>query len=141
MTVRRSLSQQSDHRLLLETKHKADADGYYELEVSAAHGAERMLYVELDVEHPDYPSKKGFGYSYAMIRKNEKLGERPFFERTELRIGEAVTGTVLDSQGRPVADMKVGGFSAPTFRSFVIRPRSCLSRPSTNMVSRSENSR
>ena len=54
--------------------------------------AEGSLYIELDVEHPDYATRARFGYSLAMIRKNEKLGERPFFENIELRPGKAILG-------------------------------------------------
>jgi beta-lactamase regulating signal transducer with metallopeptidase domain len=111
VTVRRSINRSDEHRLLLGTTHTTDADGFYELEIPAEQIDERSLYVELDVEHPEYPSKRGFGYSYAMIRKNEKLGERPFYELTELHPGAAVTGRLLDPNGKPLADVKVSGFS------------------------------
>ena len=43
----------------------------------------KNLYIEITVEHPNYVRYYG-GYSFDMIRKNEKLGERPFFENIHL---------------------------------------------------------
>lgn len=118
VAVRRSILIASEDRLLTETRHTTDATGHYDLEVSAEHAAEPALYIELDVEHPDYASKKGFGYAFSMIRKNEKLGERPFFEKTELFRGEAVTGTLVDPQGQPLAGERVTGFSMASNNDF-----------------------
>src|SRR5262249_37602025 len=42
----------------------------------------------------------------------------PFFERTELHRGEAVSGTVVDPQGRPLANVKVQGFSMASRNDF-----------------------
>lgn len=111
VTVRRSIYRPDERRLLLATTHMTDAEGYYELEIPAEQVDEKFLYVELDVEHPEHPSKRGFGYSYAMIRKNEKLGERPFYELTELQPGAAITGRLLDPNVKPLANVKVTGFS------------------------------
>ena len=111
VTVRRSIHPSIENRLLLRTTHTTDAEGYYELEIPAEQIDEKFLYVELDVEHPEYPAKRGFGYSYAMIRKNERLGERPFYELTELQPGAAITGRLLDPNVKPLANVKVTGFS------------------------------
>ncbi|HVJ69210.1 MAG TPA: M56 family metallopeptidase, partial [Caulifigura sp.] len=92
VTVRRSLSSQ-DYKVVEESKHTTDADGRYSFVIPPEQVAERLLYIELDVEHDDYAAKKGFGYSLAMIVKNETLGERPFFEKTSLRPSEPATGT------------------------------------------------
>ena len=55
--------------------------------------AERLLYITLRVEARDHVGYFG-GYSYAMILKNEKLGERPFYENLELAPGKAIEGLV-----------------------------------------------
>src|SRR5262249_10282836 len=66
---------------------------------------------ELDVEHPEYASRTGFGYALSMIRKNEKLGGRPFFENVELRPGKAITGVIEAPDGKPAAGVKVLAYS------------------------------
>ena len=58
------------------------------------------LYIELDVEHPDYATRDGFGYALSMIRKNEKLNERPFFETDRDAPGPADHRAARDARGR-----------------------------------------
>jgi beta-lactamase regulating signal transducer with metallopeptidase domain len=118
VVVRRSVLTSEQNRVLAETKHVTDGDGKYEFEIPKEQVAEGYLYIELDVEHRDYAARKGFGYALSMIRKNEKLGERPFFERTELCAGEAVTGTIVDPNGRPLPNVKVTGFSMASRNDF-----------------------
>ena len=77
-----------------------------------------LMYIELDVSHPDYATRKGFGYALSMIRKNEKLGMRPFFEQVRLYPAEPITGTVVAPDGKPVAEMQVLGYSMPEPRDF-----------------------
>src|SRR5262249_1338005 len=64
------------------------------------------LYIELDVEHPEYAPQKHFGYGFQMILKNEKLGDRPFFESVELWPGKSIRGRVQDPEGNPVPAVK-----------------------------------
>ena len=71
----------------------------------------RYLYIELDVEHPDYATRAGFGYALSMTRKNEKLGERPFFETIELRPAKPITGRVETPDGEPAAGCRVLAYS------------------------------
>jgi hypothetical protein len=83
--------------------------------------AERYLYIELDVEHPDYADQKNFGYALSMIVKNEKLGERPFFDRVELLPSDPIRGTILSPDGAPLAGIKLLGYSkanASDFRDY-----------------------
>ena len=72
------------------------------------------LYIELDVEHPEYATRAGFGYALSMIRKNEGLGERPFFETIELRPAKPITGRVETPEGSPAAGVELLAYSAPT---------------------------
>src|SRR5262249_32082230 len=94
-----------------ETKHKTDADGKYSFTIPPEQSSKRYLYVELDVEHPDYAPQKRFGYALSMIRKNEKLGGRPFFENVSLRPGKAITGRILTPEGKPAVGVKVLAYS------------------------------
>jgi RNA polymerase sigma factor (sigma-70 family) len=117
VTVRRSVlgdpEEAERNHILEETKHTTDADGRYSFTIPPEQTAKGYLYIELDAEHPDYAAQKGFGYALSMIRKNEKLGGRPFFERVELRRGSPVTGTVQTPEGRPAAGVKVMAYSSP----------------------------
>src|SRR5262249_17836121 len=46
-----------------------------------------------------------------MIRKNEKLGGRPFFEHIQLRPGKPIFGRLLSPEGKPAAGVKVMAYS------------------------------
>ncbi|WP_010584277.1 M56 family metallopeptidase [Schlesneria paludicola] len=111
IVFRRSVLTSQENRIIEETKHTTDKEGKYEVEIPADQVAIGSLYIELDVEHDDYTSKVGHGYALGMIRKNEKLGERPFFETTEIYPAGTVTGTIVAPDGTPLPGVKVQGFS------------------------------
>ncbi|HVA49696.1 MAG TPA: M56 family metallopeptidase [Pirellulales bacterium] len=121
VVVRRSKYSSEENTIIEETRHKTDAEGKYSFEIPPEQVAVSALYIELDVEHDDYAAQKGFGYALSMIRKNETLGERPFFEKVELRPSDPVTGTVVDPDGKPLAGVKIQGYSkanASDFRDY-----------------------
>jgi beta-lactamase regulating signal transducer with metallopeptidase domain/uncharacterized GH25 family protein len=115
VTVRRSLlgdpEVKENNPVMQETKHKTDAQGKYSFVIPPEQTSKRYLYIELDVEHPEYAPQKGFGYSLGMIRKNEKMGGRPFFENVEMRPGKPITGFVQTPDGKPAAGVKVLAYS------------------------------
>lgn len=115
VTVRRSLlgdpEQKERNPVLEETRHTTDALGRYSFTIPPEQTAQRYLYIELDVEHPDYASRKGFGYALGMIRKNERHGGRPFFESVEMRPAVPVTGVVKTPDGKPATGVKVQAYS------------------------------
>ena len=112
VTVRRSiLKRNSENTILEETRHTTDADGAYSFTIPPEQVAERYLYIELDVEHPDYATQAGFGYALTMIRKNEKLGGRPFFENVELRPGKPIAGHVERPDGSPAKGVSILAYS------------------------------
>jgi beta-lactamase regulating signal transducer with metallopeptidase domain/uncharacterized GH25 family protein len=118
VTVRRSLygdpEVKEDNRIMEETKHTTDKEGKYSFVIPPEQTSKRYLYIELDVEHPDYAPRKHFGYALSMIRKNEKLGGRPFFEDVDLRAGKPITGTILTPDNKPAAGVKVLAYSVTT---------------------------
>jgi beta-lactamase regulating signal transducer with metallopeptidase domain len=118
IVVRRSKLMNTSNDIIEETKHTTDAQGKYSFTIPPEQLKEKYLYIELDVDHKNYAAKKGFGYAMSMIQKNEKLGERPFFERTELLPADTISGTVLTPEGKPAADVKILGFSMPDRRDF-----------------------
>lgn len=121
VTVRRSVlgdpERAEQNPVLEETRHTTDAAGKYAFAIPPEQTAQRYLYIELDVEHPEYAAQKGFGYALSMIRKNEKLGGRPFFESVELRPGKPVTGELKTPDGKPAAGVKVMAYSVTNRRS------------------------
>jgi hypothetical protein len=92
------------------TTHTSDEDGFYRVVIPAEQMRERYLYIELDVEHPRHMSKGGFGYAMGMIRKNERLGGRPFFETTRLHSAQQVTGRLVTPNGKSAANVDISGY-------------------------------
>jgi len=118
VVVRRSklTSQQND--LIAETRHQTDADGKYTFEIPPEQVAVTSLYIQLDVLQENYASKTGFGYALSMIRKNEGLGERPFFEKVELDRSDPIIGTVVSPDGTPLSGVKIQGYSRSSGTNF-----------------------
>ena len=102
----------NDSKTLRNVPHTTGPDGGYEFTVTPEEAAERLLYITLHVKARDHVSYFG-GYSYAMILKNEKLGERPFYENLELAPGKAIEAIVKTPEGQPAAGVKIQSFSAP----------------------------
>jgi hypothetical protein len=111
VVVRRSVLSSQENRVLQETRHSTGADGTYAFTIPPDQVSERLLYIELDVEHPSYATRAGFGYALSMTRKNEKLGERPFFETIEMRPAEPITGRVETPEGEPAAGVELLAYS------------------------------
>jgi protocatechuate 3,4-dioxygenase beta subunit len=111
VVVRRSVYKSEENRVLQETRHTTGADGTYSFTIPPEQVAEPHLYIELDVEHPDYATRAGFGYALNMTRKNEKLNERPFFETIEMRPARPITGRVETPEGEPAAGVEVLAYS------------------------------
>lgn len=102
----------SDQRKIIEeSEHQTDSDGNYSFVIPPEQVAERYLYIELDVEHPEYAWKTGLGYALSMIRKDLRLGDPPFFSKIELTPGETLSGRVVDPDGKPLAGVKMLAYS------------------------------
>jgi beta-lactamase regulating signal transducer with metallopeptidase domain len=112
VTVRRTTyGDPRGEKTLQESKHKTNAEGKYSFIIPPEQAAERYLYIELDVEAPGYAPRSHFGYSFAMIQKNAKLGGRPFFENVDLRAAKEITGLVETPDGKPAAGIKMLAYS------------------------------
>ena len=123
VVVRRSLlgdPRYGSMKLLESTEHTTDAAGYCSFTLAPEQVAERYLYIELDVSHPEHAARNGFGYALSMIRKNEEIGGRPFFETTRLHPAKPVTGKLLTPAGRPAANVRISGYTYPDARRVVI---------------------
>ena len=115
VTVRRSElydPKTGENRIIEESRHQTDADGKYAFTIPPEQAAVRRLYIELDVEHPNYAPKKGFGYSLEHDPQGRESGGRPFFETyASARQGDS---------GRIEAP---GGSRRPVLRSWPFRDR------------------
>jgi len=113
VVVRRSVLKpgNNENKILEESKHTTDANGNYSFTIAPEQVAEKSLYIELDVEHPDYATQAGFGYALGMIRKNEQAGGRPFFENVELRPGKPIAGHVERPDGSPAKNVSILAYS------------------------------
>ena len=99
-------------RTLETTDHETDADGRYSFVIPPEQAAEAYLYLEVEAHHPNYASKSRSGYSHAMIKKNLAMGDPPFYSKIRLWPGEAVTGTVVNPEGEPLAGVEISMYSA-----------------------------
>jgi beta-lactamase regulating signal transducer with metallopeptidase domain/protocatechuate 3,4-dioxygenase beta subunit len=99
-----------------KTTHVTDADGKFTIEIPPEQSGNPSLYMQVYVEHDDYVRIPGIGYSLTMIRKNETVGERPFFENLKLQPADRVTAKVVSPSGEPLAGVKIFGFTSPKVR-------------------------
>ncbi len=60
VVVRRSILRSKQNRVLQETRHTTGADGTYSFEIPPDQHSSPYLYIELDVEHPDYATRDRF---------------------------------------------------------------------------------
>jgi protocatechuate 3,4-dioxygenase beta subunit len=75
----------------VQTKYKTDAEGNYSFFIQPGQSAQRHLYLELTVEHPDYAGKRALGDALSTIRQKEKAGEPLFFSKIELSPAKSVS--------------------------------------------------
>ncbi|MGD9633008.1 MAG: M56 family metallopeptidase [Pirellulales bacterium] len=113
-TVKVRLQTSGTHpwKTLSETTRETETDGRFEFTIPQELAADSHLYIELDVAHEDHAPVTGFGYALNMIRKNEKLGGRPFFDRIPLEPAAPIEGIVRTPVGDAAADVSVVAFSA-----------------------------
>ncbi|TWT38128.1 Regulatory protein BlaR1 [Posidoniimonas corsicana] len=105
--IRIRTSSQNPWPVLGETTHPSGKDGKYKFTIAPDRVKDKYLYIEVEATHPDYARKSPSGYALSMIRKNEELGEEPFFSRIELRPAEHVSGRLLRPDGAPAVGVRV----------------------------------
>ena len=82
-------------RAIGETRHAADAGGVYSFTIPREQVAKNGLYLEVNVEHPDYAPIPFTAHSLAAIRMAEARGDRPFFAVIQANPGKPISGQVL----------------------------------------------
>ncbi|MDB5388472.1 MAG: blaR1 3 [Planctomycetaceae bacterium] len=111
IAVRICASFEQRDRATAVAKYVTDGDGKYVIKFPTEQITNQQDFVEVDVEHDAYAGVQMQDRTFSTTRKNEKVGQRPGFERIELDRGEAVTGTVVSPDGKPLAGVEVSGFS------------------------------
>jgi uncharacterized GH25 family protein len=105
------------------TRATTNAKGEYSFTLPPDEVARPNLYITVSAEHANYSGTGRWGYSYAMITKNRRLGASPFFSEIKLWPGKVVTALVVAPDGSPVAGAKVTTFcrheKAKRFESIV----------------------
>jgi beta-lactamase regulating signal transducer with metallopeptidase domain len=109
--VRGEVSSTTGHRVAEETEHVTDADGRFQFTLAPDLASTRAAYLNFEVTHSNYARMPWKGYALSMIRKNEVLGERPFFEDLELAPAESISGTLVRPDGSPAAGVKILTYS------------------------------
>ena len=107
------VNQSHKRETLVETTHITDEHGCYEFTVSDEHAGIRMLYIRLDVTHDDFVPVIGLGNNHSMMLKNHSMGGKLWFSERWLSPAAKVTGRVVDPDGKPMAGVKVTGYSEP----------------------------
>jgi 5-hydroxyisourate hydrolase-like protein (transthyretin family) len=109
--VRRRELAAGENRILQESRHQTDGQGGYSFSITSQQAAKGRLYVEFEVEHPQYAPKSGIGCALDVLRSREGESARPFFEQIALRRGEEVTGIVEAFDGQPASGVDVLAYS------------------------------
>ena len=111
MRVRRENYSATERGVLEETEHLTDTNGQFVFDLTPQQSTNRSTYLNFEVEHSNYARRPWDGYALSMIRTNQSLGERPFFEHLDLAPAEGISGTLLRPDGAPAADVKVLTYS------------------------------
>ena len=114
VTIRRGLigdpEEKEYNRVIEENKYTTDAEGGFSFTIPPEQSAKRYLYIQLNVEHPDYVPRKGSG-TLTTIRKNETLGAPAIFRKDRTAARAPATGIIQTPDGKPAANVKVMAYS------------------------------
>ncbi len=102
----------SDWRELEVTESTTDSDGKYTFTIPPDQLKQRLLYIMFDLRHPEHAPRHCGSYSYAMIKKNLKLGSEPWFTKLKMVPGSQISGRLVDDDGKPVAGAQLRGRSS-----------------------------
>jgi len=109
--VRCEISSSTEHRTVEETERVTDADGHFQFGLTPDLVTNRYTYLNFEITHSNYARMPWDGYALGMIRKNQALGARPFFEQLELTPGEGISGALVRPDGSPAAGVKILTYS------------------------------
>ena len=114
VVVRRTspTTQNGSHRIIEETRHTTNAEGVYSFTIPPEQVAEKRLYIELDVEHPDYATQAGFGYALAHDPQGRGQGRAAVLrERSRSGRPSRSLGRVETPDGKPLGGVEIVAYS------------------------------
>jgi RNA polymerase sigma factor (sigma-70 family) len=109
--VRREIYSATEHSVLEETEHLTDTNGQFIFGLTPGESTNGATYLNFEVTHPNYARRPWDGYSLDMIRKNQSLGETPFFQSLDLAPAESISGQLVHPDGTPASGVKVLTYS------------------------------
>ncbi len=88
-----------------KTESLTNERGEYSFKIPVEQLNDRYLYILVDVKHKDktYAPRHCGSYSYSMIKKNLKLGDKPWFTSLKMTPGTKISARLVDKAGDPVA--------------------------------------
>jgi hypothetical protein len=86
---------------------KTDAAGKFEFTLTTEEMTKKHFCLATEAKHPNYTDLPWEGEGLSLTLDKEKKGEQPWFLKLEMSPGEAVSGTIQDPQGKPLASCPV----------------------------------
>ena len=99
-------------KTLQEIARKTDAEGKFAFTIGPELVANPNLYLVVEAASVGYMKEEG-NNGLDVILRNQRRGEKPFFEEMRLRPARPIFGIVLTPEGKPAAGVNVSACSAP----------------------------
>ncbi len=106
------LEQEGRFKTLQEATYTTDAEGKYEFSVGPELVANPAVYLVVEARHAGY-MKQDSNNGLDVILRNQRRGEKPFFEEIQLRLASPIEGRVLTPAGKPAEGVVVMACSTP----------------------------
>jgi hypothetical protein len=106
------LEQEGGFKPLQETTRTTDVEGKFAFTVGPEVVADATVYLVVEAWHAGY-MKQDDNNGLDVILRNQRRGEKPFFEEIRLRPASPIEGRVLTQEGRPAAGVVVMACSTP----------------------------
>ena len=104
--------QEGGFKTLQEIPRKTDAEGKFAFTIGPELVANPNLYLVVEAASVGYMKEEG-NNGLDVILRNQRRGEKPFFEEMRLRPARPIFGIVLTPEGKPAAGVNVSACSAP----------------------------
>ncbi len=106
------LEQEGQFKTLQETTRTTNAEGRYAFTVSPELVANPAVYLVVETRHAGY-MKQDDNNGLDVILRNQRRGEKPFFQEIQLRPASPIEGRLLTPAGKPAAGVVVMACSSP----------------------------
>ncbi len=100
------IEQEGQFKTLQETTRTTDVEGRYAFTVGPELVANPAVYLVVETRHAGY-MKQDDNNGLVVILRNQRRGEKPFFQEIQLRPASPIEGRVLTPAGKPAAGVVV----------------------------------